>query len=145
MKNLISIDPIAVKDKNDVVKALTILEKVGIVIMPEEKKAAYLLDETRTVENYFMIQEDDGGFRIQSHYLGFGISLESLEKQVNDILEKYPDIGNRIKEIKDKEDKLAKEIKEKEDALAEEIKAKDKEIEKEIIKSILPLHIKEKL
>ncbi|MFA5300316.1 MAG: hypothetical protein WC389_19185 [Lutibacter sp.] len=145
MKNLISIDPIAVKDKNDVVKALTILEKVGIVIMSEEKKAAYLLDETRTVENYFMIQEDDGGFRIQSHYLGFGISLESLEKQVNDILEKYPDIGNRIKEIKDKEDKLAKEIKEKEDALAEEIKAKDKEIEKEIIKSILPLHIKEKL
>ena len=73
MKNLIRIEPIAVKDKNDVVKALTILEKIGIKIMTEEQKKKYIDDDTRTVDNNFMIQEEDGGFRIQSHYLGFGI------------------------------------------------------------------------
>jgi septation ring formation regulator EzrA len=110
MKNLISIEPIAVKDKNDVVKALTILEKIGIKRMTEEQKKNYLADETRTVDNNFMIQEDDGGFRIQSHYIGFGISLESLEKQVNDILEKHPNICDKINEILDKKEQLTKQI-----------------------------------
>jgi len=89
MKDLIKIEPIAVKDKNDVVKALTILERIGIEKMSEDQKKNYLTDEKRTVNNNFMIQEDDGGFRIQSHYIGFGISLESLEKQVDDIIEKH--------------------------------------------------------
>ena len=110
MKDLIKIEPIAVKDKNDVVKALTILERIGIEIMSEEKKRNYLADEKRTINNNFMIQEDDGGFRIQSHYIGFGISLESLKKQVDDIIEKHPNICEKLKEIKNKKKELIKEI-----------------------------------
>lgn len=110
MRNLIKIEPIAVKDKNDVVKALTILERIGIVRMSEEQKKNYLTDEKKIVNNNFMIQEDDGGFRIQSHYIGYGISLESLEKQVNDIIEKCPDLCDRFKEIQDIENEIAKKI-----------------------------------
>jgi hypothetical protein len=121
MKDLIRMDPIAVKDKNDVVKALTILERIGIEIMSEEKKKTYLADNTKTVDNNFMIQEDDGGFRIQSHYLGFGISIESLEKQVDKIIKKYPDICERLKEIENKKKELTKEIEEKKKKLTKEI------------------------
>ena len=121
MKDLIRIEPIAVKDKNDVVKALTILERIGIERMSEEQKKEYLADEERTVDNNFMIQEDDGGFRIQSHYLGFGISIESLEKQVDDIIKKYPDICERLKEIENKKKELTKEIEEKKKKLTKEI------------------------
>lgn len=121
MKNLIRIDPIAVKDKNDVVKALTILERVGIVIYSDEEKKNYLADESKTVSDNFMIQEKDGGFRIQSHYIGFGISLESLEKQVDDILEEYPNLCEKISEIKNMEYELTKEIEEKRKKLADEI------------------------
>jgi hypothetical protein len=142
MENLIKIEPIAVKDKNDVVKALTILEKIGIEIMSEEKKNNYLQDETKTVDNNFMIQEKDGGFRIQSHYIGFGISLESLEKQVNDVIEKYPNIGDKIKEIKNKEKELLEEIENKRKKLDGEISSlefanKDNE------KNFTLIHLKE--
>lgn len=47
MKNVVQIEPIAVKDKNDVVKALIILEKIGIKIMSDEKKQNYLADEKK--------------------------------------------------------------------------------------------------
>ena len=143
MKKLISIEPIAVQDKNDVVKALTILEKIGINVMTETKKKNYLADEKRTVDNNFMIQEDDGGFRIQSHYLGFGISLESLEKQVNEIIEKYPDICERITEIEEKTKKLTKEIEEKKKKLAEDIEKTSVKI-KDVEKSYSVITIKEK-
>ena len=119
--DLIRIDPIAVKDKNDVVKALTILEKLGIERMTDKQKMGYLADEKRTVDNNFMIQEDDGGFTIQSHYLGSGISLESLVKQVNDIIKKHPDIREKLKEIENKKKELTKEIEEKKEKLTEEI------------------------
>ena len=110
MKDLIRIEPIAVKDKNDVVKALTILERIGIKRMSDEQKKIYLTDEEKIVDNNFMIQEDDGGFRIQSHYIGFGISIESLEKQVGDIIKRHPDICKRLEEIEEKNKKLMEEI-----------------------------------
>ncbi len=119
MKDLIQMDPIAVKDKNDVVKALTILERIGINRMTAEQKANYLADEKRTVDNNFMIQEDDGGFRIQSHYLGNGISVESLEKQVDEILEKNPEIGEQLKDIETRKKNLLKEIEENKRKLTE--------------------------
>ena len=121
MNDLIRIEPIAVKDKNDVVKALTILEKIGVEIMSEEQKKNYLTDEKKIVNNNFMIQEDDGGFRIQSHYLGFGISLENLEKQVNNTIEKYPNICKRLKEIEYMKRKLTKEIEKKKKKFTKEI------------------------
>ena len=106
MSNLIQIDPIAVKDKHDVVKALTILERLGINRMNDEQKQQYLDDERRTVEDNFMVQEDNGGFRIQSHYIGHGISIESLEKQVDDIINDRPDICEKILEIQNLENEL---------------------------------------
>ncbi len=121
MENLVNIHPIAVKDKNDVVKALRILERLGINTMTEEQKEKYLADETKTVDNHFMIQEEDGGFRIQSHYLGFGISLESLEKQVNNIVEIQPDVFERLVEIETRRSELKKELEEKEKKLTEDI------------------------
>ncbi len=120
MKNLVSIEPIAVKDKNDVVKALTILERLGIKIKTDEEKEKYLADENKTVNENFMIQEEDGGFRIQSHYIGFGISIESLEKQVDDIIKNHPGICEKLVEIETKKNELAKEIEEKKQKLAEE-------------------------
>ena len=128
MKYLIQIDPIAVKDKNDVIKALTILEKIGIEILSEEKKKTYLIDTTKDVKNNFMIQEDDGGFRIQSHYIGFGISLENLEKQLDEILEKHPNICEKIKEIIDKKKELIKEMEEMNQKFTEEFKSLNQSI-----------------
>jgi len=116
---LIKINPIAVKDKNDVVKALTILEKLGIHRMSDEQKQNYLLDDTKTVENNFMIQEKDGGFRIQSHYIGSGISIESLEKQVNNLLEKHPNLCDLLNEIKSKVEETQNIIKNAESNLNE--------------------------
>lgn len=142
MKDLVRMDPIAVKDKNDVVKALTILERIGIERMSEEQKKEYLADEERTVDNNFMIQEDDGGFRIQSHYLGFGISIESLEKQVDKIIKKYPDICERLKEIENKKKELTKEIEEKKKKLTEEIDNINVEF-KGHKKSLPIIHLKE--
>lgn len=142
MKNLISIEPIAVKDKNDVVKALRILERLGINRMTEEQKENYLADEKRTVDNNFMIQEEDGGFRIQSHYIGFGISIENLEKQVNNILENHPDICERLIEIETKKNELTKEIEEKRKKLTEEINDVNIKI-KETEKSYSVIEIKE--
>lgn len=121
MKNLVSIEPIAVRDKNEVVKALRLLEKIGINRMTEEQKENYLADESRTVDNNFMIQEEDGGFRIQSHYIGFGISIESLENQVNNILENYPNICERLVEIENKKNDLTKEVENKRKELEDEI------------------------
>lgn len=110
MKNLVKIEPIAVKDKDDVVKALTILEKLGIKRMSEEQKINYLADEEKVVNNNFMIQEDDGGFRIQSHYIGHGISIESLEKQVNKILKKHPKLTEEFEGLKKREGDLKHEL-----------------------------------
>ena len=132
MKSLITIEPIAVKDKHDVVKALTILEKLGIEIMTKEKKDDYLKDETREVDNDFMIQKDGGdGFRIQSHYLGDGISIESLEKQVNDVIENDSNVYNKVMELERKRKELIKEVE------------KSKELIKEVENSNISIHLKE--
>jgi len=128
MGNLIQIEPIAVKDKNDVVKALNILERIGIKRMTDEQKAKYLADPSRKVDNNFMIQEEDGGFRIQSHYIGFGISIENLEEQVNEILEQMPDLCVKIEEIETKKTQLNKEIEEKRNKLKKEIEKTVSEI-----------------
>lgn len=107
---IIKIYPIAVKDKREVIKALTILERIGINVYSDTEKQNHLDDESKNVNNNFLIQEQDGGFRIQSHYLGNGISLESLEKQVDEISVKYPNIVQQMKELTELENKLQAEI-----------------------------------
>ena len=107
---MIKIDPIAVKDKRDVIKALTILEKIGINVFSETEKEIYLNNESRTVNNNFLIQEEDGGFRVQSHYIGNGISLESLETQVDKINITYPNVVKQMKELTELKNKIQAEI-----------------------------------
>lgn len=135
--NLIKIDPIAVKNKEEVIKAFTILEKIGIHVFDDEQKKNYLEDENRQVENNYMMQESDGGFRIQSHYIGSGISIKNLEKQVNEILQKSPDIADKIREINQLIEKKNQEI----EKLESEVKHKKSELTKN--KDIL--HLKEKI
>ncbi len=100
IRKLIKIEPIAVKDKNDAVKALHLLERLGIEIMTDEKKDEYLADDARDIDNNYMIQEEDG-FRIQSHFLGDGISLEALEVQIDNILSQYPTFPTTVRKIKE--------------------------------------------
>ncbi len=100
IRKLIKIEPIAVKDKNDAVKALRLLERLGIEIMTDEKKDEYLADDARDIGNNYMIQEEDG-FRIQSHFLGDGISLEALEVQIDNILSQYPTFPTTVRKIKE--------------------------------------------
>lgn len=107
---MIKIDPIAVKDKHDVIKALTILEKIGINVFSETEKEIYLNNESMTVNNNFLIQEEDGGFRVQSHYIGNGISLESLETQVDKINITYPNVVQQMKELTELKNKIQAEI-----------------------------------
>lgn len=114
MKNLIKIEPIAVRNKQDVIDALDILETIGINVYTKEQKENYLKDDSKEVNNNFLIQDDEG-FRIQSHYLGFGIPIDSLREQVKNIREVYPDILELQKEIKQKKENLQKEIKQLED------------------------------
>ena len=122
MGNIIRISPIAVKDKHDVVKALTILERVGINRMSEEQKNNYLLDDTKVVDNNFMIQEEDGGFRIQSHYIGNGVSIESLEEQVNNINPALIDAINNYTSLQKEMYKKIEEINKKQSELGDQLK-----------------------
>jgi vacuolar-type H+-ATPase subunit I/STV1 len=142
MKNLIQIDPIAVKDKRDVVKALTILEKIGIVRMSEKEKETYLTDNTRQINNNFMIQEDDDGFRIQSHYLGHGISMKNLEKQIDEIINKYPNICEKVKEIKNKQEEIINEIENIKKEFTKEIQIKNENL-KTVEDSLTIIFLKE--
>lgn len=132
---IVKIDPIAVKNKEEVIKAFTILEKIGIDVFDDKQKKNYLEDEKRKVENNYMMQESDGGFRIQSHYIGTGISIESLEKQVNEILQESPDIAVKVREINELIEKSQREI----EKLESEVKHKKSELTKN--KEIL--HIKQ--
>lgn len=79
-------------------------------MMSDEKKKSYLEDESKVVDNNFMIQEKDGGFRIQSHYIGNGISVESLEQQVDKLLEENPNLYKELVEIKSRREKLEEDI-----------------------------------
>lgn len=78
---------IAVKDKADVIKADEILEKIGLEVFSTHEKRNNYLESDSKIENGFLIQDDDG-WGIQSHYIGFGTSIEELEKLVADILQK---------------------------------------------------------
>lgn len=129
MKSIIDIDPIVVSDKNDVIKAVTILEKIGIKVMSEEGKEKYLTSENTTVNSGFLVQDENGAFNMQSHYIGYGISLENLEKQVDDIIKKYPDIYEKMTETENKINELAKDLTEKKNKLDELIEEKERELE----------------
>ena len=93
MKNLNEIDVIAVKDKNDVLKASELLEKIGLKVFRSEETKNKFIQEGDDVKNNFLIKDVEG-WRIQSHYLGNGISVEECEKKINQLILKNPNSKN---------------------------------------------------
>lgn len=76
------IGAIAVKDKKDVLRAAEILEKYHInVFSSKETRENYLNDDSKFVNNNFLMNDKDG-WRIQSHYIGFGIKPEEIEELI---------------------------------------------------------------
>lgn len=69
---------IKVKNKQETLRAMDALEKLGLsTFAPDSRKK--FEDTGDNVTNNFMIKEDDGGWRIQSHYLGNGFPAIELE------------------------------------------------------------------
>lgn len=99
-------DVIAVKDKTDVLKAAELLEKIGIIIFPDIEGKIRFIETGDDVKNYFLIEDKDG-WRIQSHFIGFGASTDVLESRISDYLSKHP---NFMKDevLKNTQDELTK-------------------------------------
>lgn len=72
------ISVIAVKDKYDVLKASDLLESVGIPVFASAETKAKFIETGDNVKNNFLMR-DGLGWRIQSHYIGDGMSIEELE------------------------------------------------------------------
>ena len=102
------IDPIAIKDKNDLLKAAEILEKIGIYIFSSEEDKKNCEKNWNDITNNFLIKDSYNNWRIQSHYLSQGITIENLEEQVNYFLNKYPNLLNEIEKINKFEEEILK-------------------------------------
>ena len=98
-------DYIAVKDKQDVLVAAELLEKVGIMVFSSDKAKNKFIYTGDDVKNNFLCQNKDGDFIIQSHYLGDGMSINVLESKVNEYLSIHTNLDSEIII-----DKLEKEI-----------------------------------
>ena len=90
MEQLNKMTVIAVKDKWDVLKAASLFEKVGIKIFRSEESKLKLIETGDNIENNFLMRDEDGGCRIQSHFISDGTSIEELEAKVNEILKLNP-------------------------------------------------------
>ena len=97
---------ISVKDVDDVIKVDDLLSRLDIKLLSDKNKFLEV-EKEKPVENNFIIK-DGNGWRIQSHYMGYGMSVDDLKKCVDYITKK----GNMIK-IKDYTiDKISSRIKE---------------------------------
>jgi len=77
---------IAVKNKAEVLKAAELFEKVGIRIFGSKESKQRFIKNGDDVKNNFLIRDNDGNCRIQSHFLTDGTSVSELEKRVNKIV-----------------------------------------------------------
>jgi len=100
---------ISVKDVGDVIKADDLLSRLYIKLLGDKDK--FLEDNKENpIKNNFIIR-DGNGWRIQSHYLGYGMNVEDLGKCVDYITKKgnitktkdytIDKISSRIKELKE--------------------------------------------
>jgi len=90
-------DLIAVKDKQDVIKAANILKEILDIdiFRSEEVKKKYLEDSTKTVNNNFL-KCIDGDWSIQSHYIGFGISTDNLIQELMEAFGKSTELSQKL-------------------------------------------------
>jgi len=82
MKEELKLDDhvILVRNQADVVKADKILSKIGLPVFSAEIRKEWETQE-KEVYNNFLIKDDDC-WRIQSHYIGFGVSVDLLEEKL---------------------------------------------------------------
>lgn len=118
---MINISGIAVKDKYDILKAAEILEKIGIKIFSSEKKKTECLTWDDVDDNYLM-QNEDGSWRIQSHLMTANFTIESLNEYVNKLLENNPTIKKDIETLLYLKEKLKKELVDVDDRIENENK-----------------------
>ncbi len=92
---------ISVKDNDDIIKANDLFSEIDITILSDKEKFIEN-SKNKPVKDNFLIKDNDG-WRIQSHYLGTGMSVESLEKCISYITKHE---GFSKKDKKDKKDYL---------------------------------------
>lgn len=102
MKNF---NVIAIKNKEDVLKAAKLFKKIGIEIFESKESEDKFIKTGDNVKNNFLIKNEDG-WRIQSHFLGNGLPVDELEKQINELTKAHPTLKNQLKELS----KLKKEL-----------------------------------
>jgi len=90
-------DFIAVKDGNDVVKAADILKEIlNINVFSSEESKNKFLQSSKDVCNNFLVAEDDGHWRIQSHYIGDGISTDILAYELMTTFGKCVELSKKL-------------------------------------------------
>lgn len=77
---------ISVNDDDDIIKTHELLTQLDIEVI-SNMETFLMTDKSKQVKKGFVIR-DGSGWRIQSHYLGWGMNVEDLEKCVNYITEK---------------------------------------------------------
>jgi hypothetical protein len=88
-------DIIFVKDMYDVLKAATLFKRVNISLFSSDatRDSFMLANDNNPLSNNFLIKSRNH-WRIQSHYIWYGMSVESLEKCVDYITSSKSYIDN---------------------------------------------------
>lgn len=97
------IDVFFVKDKNDVLKAHHALKTFGVPVFKSDGDLRKFEISDSDIKNNFLMRDKDGGWRIQSHYIGNGFPVEELvilsesySKIVGSLRVKVKDLGDEI-------------------------------------------------
>lgn len=77
---------ILLKDNADIINVDKLFNKLDIEVIKNKKDFLKSIKK-KPIENDFLIK-DGSGWRIQSHYIGYGMDVESLEKCVTYIFKK---------------------------------------------------------
>ena len=99
VKHLGEIEPIFVKNKSDVFEAANLLRRVGVKVFKDANSELNFTEKGDDVKNNYLVCDDDG-WRIQSHYIGDGISVVELNNLIWNTLppDKPKKLKNKFKE-----------------------------------------------
>lgn len=111
-------DVILIECQNDIVEVDELLSKIGLEVFTTDESRNGWKTEDKDVNKCFMVREDDG-WRIQSHYLGFGTPVSILKKKIESHSEKNPQNKGKSEVIKHLRN-LMKEMKEKNEEFVNE-------------------------
>ena len=96
MKAPNEISVISINNKEDVLKTIELFNKIGINVFKDKlSKNLFILSEEE-ITKCFLISDNDGNWRLQSHFLTDGISVKQLEEIINTVLSINEQIKNDI-------------------------------------------------